>query len=401
MYKNVTHFANLTPLRFLAAYLVVLFHIEETREMFHVPNLTRFSLFGHGPMAVTFFFVLSGFLITYLLLREEARSRQVNVRCFYLRRALRIWPVYFLMVLIGLVLIPMGAKIGRMPYDSPYEPQHVAIYFVLFLPFVVNLQYGNHFLTPLWSVGIEEIFYLGWGPVVKAVRRLLPAIMIGIIAIKILIAVAAQLMSSGPQVVEILRMLQFDAMAWGGLGAYFIFHRQRTLDASCLFCRPVQIAVIAFLGIRLVAHESLAAASPLYAAVLDNDLLTPLIMMVVFSWLIVNAAANPGNLLRLDSRLSNYLGDISYGIYMYHVLAISLVFVPFIKKYQAAPTWLSTLLLHVLVISLTVLMAAISKRFFEDRFLRLKEKFAPAAALGKTSNEVCGASNSSITRRAA
>ena len=71
MYRNITNFPNLTPLRFIAAYLVVLFHVEETRKMFGLPNLTRFSLFNQGPLAVTFFFVLSGFLITYLLLREH------------------------------------------------------------------------------------------------------------------------------------------------------------------------------------------------------------------------------------------------------------------------------------------------------------------------------------------
>lgn len=372
MYKNVRHFPNLTPLRFAAAYLVVLFHVEETRKMFHTPNLTHFSLFGHGPLAVTFFFVLSGFLITYLLLREERLTGQVNVRRFYLRRAFRIWPVYYLMVFVGLVLIPVGVKLGRVPYDSPFEPRDVAVYFLAFLPFVVNLQYGNHCLTPLWSVGIEEMFYLGWGPVLKFARRFLLPIMISMVVVKLLITIWAHQEPISPQMVEVLRMLQFEAMAMGGLGAYFVFQRQQPLDANWLFSRPVQLAIAVFLCVRLVAHKSLAAASPLYAAVFDDALLTPLVLMVVFAWLIVNVAANPINVFRVDSRLFNYLGDISYGIYMYHALVISLVFVPFLKHYRAAPTWVTTLLVHSLVAGLTIILAALSKRIFEDRFLRLK-----------------------------
>src|SRR3989304_1319871 len=126
MSRNITHFANHTPLRFIAAYLVVIFHVEETRKMFGLPNLTRFSLFTNGPLAVTFFFVLSGFLITYLLLRESEQSHRIDVARFYLRRILRIWPLYFLIVFVGLVLIPAGVKLGRVPYDAPFESLDVA-----------------------------------------------------------------------------------------------------------------------------------------------------------------------------------------------------------------------------------------------------------------------------------
>ncbi|MCC7476045.1 MAG: acyltransferase [Pirellulales bacterium] len=384
MYQDIKHFPNLTPLRFVAAFLVVLFHIEETRKMFHLPNLTDYSLFGHGQLAVTFFFVLSGFLITYLLLREKKQTSQINVRRFYLRRALRIWPLYYWMVFLGLVLIPAGVKLGRVPYDSPFKPGDVALYFMAFLPFVVNLQYGNHFLTPLWSVGIEEMFYLGWGPVVKFLRRWLPAIMLTTLATKVALVFVADRMSAGPQGVELLRMLQFEAMAVGGLGAYFVFHRRQPIEANWLFSRPVQVVIVTFLCARLLAHESFVAVWPWYATVLDNALWTPLVMMVAFAWLIVNVAANRMNFLRVDSRVLNYLGDISYGIYMYHALAISLVFVPFLKHYRAMSPWVTTLLLHTLVPGVTLAMAAASKRFFEDRFLRLKDRFAPAASVPMT-----------------
>jgi peptidoglycan/LPS O-acetylase OafA/YrhL len=372
MYRNIAHFANLTPLRFVAAYLVVIFHIEETRKMFSLPNLTRFSLFTNGPLAVTFFFVLSGFLITYLLLKEHETNRRIDVRRFYVRRILRIWPLYFLIVFIGLVLIPVGIKLGRVRYQAPFESIDVVAYFVLFVPLIVNLKYGNHLLTPLWSVGVEEIYYLGWAPIVKLLRRNILPIMLGTVVVKALLAVWAHYFARSELASEVLRMMQFEAMAIGGLGAYYVFHRTQPIHTHWLFSKPVQVTLIMLLLIRLFVHQSFASSSSLYATVFDNAVIAPLLLMTVFAWFIINAAVNERSIVRLDSPVLQYLGDISYGIYMYHALVISLVFVPFLAKYRAAPSLLTTLLLHVLVFGFTVVFAALSKSFFEVKFLKFK-----------------------------
>jgi peptidoglycan/LPS O-acetylase OafA/YrhL len=375
MYRNIAHFPSLTPLRFIAAYLVVIFHVEETRKMFGLANLTRFSLFTHGPLAVTFFFVLSGFLITYLLLREHEQHDRIDVPRFYFRRVLRIWPLYFLMVFVGLVLIPAGVKLGRVPYEAPFESLDVAAYFVLFVPFVVNLTYGNHILTPLWSVGVEEMYYLAWAPTVKWLRKHLLAILVGTVTAKTLLAVWAHYLFQSDLAREVLRMLQFEAMAMGGLAAYFVFHCQRPIHEYRLFSRPAQVLLILPLVVRLFAHRAAAGYSSLYAAVFDHAIFTPLLLMAVFAWFIVNVSLNERTILRLEGRVLHYLGEISYGIYMYHALVISLVFVPFLDEFRAAPALPATLLLHALVAAFTLVFAALSKRFFEDKFLRYKRRF--------------------------
>lgn len=377
VYRNISHFANLTPLRFLAAWLVVLFHVEETRKMFGAANLTHFSLFTHGPLAVTFFFVLSGFLITYLLLREWEHAGQIDVPRFYVRRILRIWPLYLLMVFTGLVVIPAAAKLGRVPYESPYNPWQVAPYFLLFVPFVVNLMHGNHFLTPLWSIGVEEMYYLSWAPLVKWFRKHLVKIMLGTVLIKVTLALWFDRYWQNAVAQEVLRMLQFEAMAIGGLAAYLVFHRDQPLHSSWLFSRPTQVLFILPLVTLLIAHRAVADAVPLYAALFDHHLLTPWLMMCLFGWFIANAAVNEHSILRLNWPLWNYLGDISYGIYMYHALAISLLYVPLIEEYRAVPFWAETLLVHAGVAAATLLFAGLSKRFFENRFLRYKARFEP------------------------
>lgn len=401
MYRDIKYFANITPLRFIAAYLVVLFHIEETRKMFNLPNLTAYSVFQQGPLAVTFFFVLSGFLITYLLLREHADTARIAVGKFYLRRVLRIWPLYYLMVFIGLVLIPAAVKLGRVKYQAPFASLDVAAYFLFFLPFIVNLKFGNHFLTPLWSVGIEEIYYLGWAPVVKFFRRHLLSILIGTVAVKAALAVWAYYVLRNPLMCEVLRMLQFEAMAIGGLGAYFVFHRQQPLERNWLFSKPVQIAVIALLGMRIFSHQWLAAAWPAYDAVFNQPVAGGLVMMALFSWLIVNAAVNRSNILRLESRAFNYLGDISYGVYMYHALVISVIFVPKIKKFRAAPFLTGTLILHAAVLALTLVLAALSKRYFENWFLRFKSRLQTDAGQRPQKSAFEPATGQSSSARAA
>jgi peptidoglycan/LPS O-acetylase OafA/YrhL len=289
---------------------------------------------------------------------------------------LRIWPLYYLMVFIGLVLIPAGIKLGRVHYAEPFRSLDVAPYFLLFLPFVVNLTYGNHFLTPLWSVGVEELYYLVWAPVVNWFRKNLVFILLGTVIVKLLLAVWVQDGLHGAWLVEALRMLQFEAMAIGGLAAYILFQRTSALELHWLFSRPIQAVVLSLLLTRLFVHNSAAHALPLYAILFDHPVYTPPLLMVLFAWFILNVAANERTLVRFDWRPLNYLGDISYGIYMYHALAISLILVPFRHKYQIVPFLPATLLLHVLVAAMTLLLAATSKRFFEDKFLRYKHRFS-------------------------
>ena len=108
MYKNIKYFKGLSTLRFFAAYFVVLHHAEEIRKKYELIHLKDYSLFRNGSLAVTFFFVLSGFLITYLLLKEQKRTNTVAINKFYIRRVLRIWPLYFLLVFLGTIVIPFA-----------------------------------------------------------------------------------------------------------------------------------------------------------------------------------------------------------------------------------------------------------------------------------------------------
>ena len=351
MYKHVSHFPRLTPLRFVAAALVVVFHAEESRKLFRLPNLSEWSFFQNGPLAVTFFFVLSGFLITWLLLKESDISGTINIKRFYARRVLRIWPLYFLLVFIGLVLIPLAVSKGDVDYQSPYKSNEVVLFYALFAPFLVNLIYGNHVLTPLWSIGVEELFYTSWAPLFKFLRRHLLAILLGVIVTKTIATVIVTHIFPDTFWQQLCRMLQFEAMSIGGLASFCLFHRRAPIANSVLFSRRTQLILLSPLFAMIFAHQWCIAVVPGYSWIFDQPVLTPLVMMTLFAWFIVNISMNPKCLLdfgerSIIGRTLDYLGDISYGIYMFHVLFISAVITPLVDEHLEWGLVGSTMLLY-------------------------------------------------------
>ena len=374
MYKEIAYFPGFNALRFFAAFLVVIFHIEETRLMFELPNHCDWSIVSHGRLAVTFFFVLSGFLITYLLLKEHTRHDDVSVSRFYMRRVLRIWPLYFSMVAMGLLVIPLLSKAAKVPYESPYNGMEVLPYYLFFMPFLVNLFYGNHFLTPLWSIGVEEIYYGVWAPVFKWLRSWIVPIMLGVVLVKSAIGIWATQFPADSRLNELLAMLQFDAMAIGGLAAWLLYRREVPLEESFFFSRLAQVVLFVPLVLRLIGHNGLMENSSVYAF-FSRPVLVDLWTMSLFAWLLVNVSLNPKSLLCLENRILNRLGDISYGIYMLHCLVISLLMVPFVDDLKDDTEFGMTLLIHVVIITVTILLALASKRYLEDPFLRLKDRW--------------------------
>jgi len=90
------YFPNLNGLRFIAASLVIVHHVEQFKEILGYSNYNEFSFIKLiGKLGVMLFFVLSGFLITYLLLVEQKEKGTIAIKSFYMRRLLRIWPLYF------------------------------------------------------------------------------------------------------------------------------------------------------------------------------------------------------------------------------------------------------------------------------------------------------------------
>ncbi len=375
MYKNIQYFKGLNALRFFAASLVVLHHAEQIRYKNGLFNLKEYSLFNNGGIAVTFFFVLSGFLISYLLLKELDQSKTISINKFYIRRILRIWPLYFLLVVIGTLIIPFFFEFIGYSYEMPYQFKEVIFYYVFFSPFMVNVLFGHHLLEPLWSIGVEEVFYILFAPLYKIFKKHILKVIAIIIFLKIILLLLIPKLHLSSVVVQVIKMLQFEAMAIGALASYLIYNRQTDLESNFIFSKLFQVILGLFLLIRVLGFKYFTSKFVIFSYLFTTPIISSILLMIVFALVIVNISANKNSILNLDNRILNALGEISYGIYMYHMLVIFGIILILKKHLIVWSGTFATIIFYFILTGAVIIISLLSKRIFEDYFLRLKGKF--------------------------
>lgn len=363
------YFPNLDGIRFFAAFLVIIHHIEQTRYGFNALNYWDNELIRSlGRLGVILFFVLSGFLISYLLFKEKVKTNTIQIRKFYMRRILRIWPLYFLIVLFSLFVFP-GLQILDTPYgkDPPLDIKVLKALplYVLFLPnLVLVLMDMIPYCSQTWSIGAEEQFYLIWPALIKYLNNIVILVFsIVLVYLAVKFALLLGILGEGGENTLFYRFwdtMPLHFMAIGAFFAYVSFYSTKLTRflSQVLYSRIFQVLTFAVLilfpvyGIKIkyVNLECYAAG---------------------FGVIILNASTGPKNIFRLDLAPLRYLGKISYGLYMYHsigiVLAIKLL--GFFMKEN------STSLIYILSLVFTIVLSTISYYTFETFFLNLKKKF--------------------------
>ncbi len=367
MQTGKVHFRGLDSLRFLAALFVVINHIPMNQAGAGLPNPHWGALFYRGAPAVAFFFTLSGFLITYLLLEERQRTGTIGVGRFYLRRACRIWPLYFVIVILGLTFYNAVLPRLGIAYPVEYSLGLAAVLYTLFLPNVMNGLYRvGGILNPLWSIGVEEQFYLAWAPLMRRFHGVLPRLAAGLLTASLGVFCLNHFQVFGGGGVQgIVGQLRFHYMAAGSLCAWALHrHRERFLALPPFASRAFQWTLLA-----LLAEFYLTARLPwgwFFEEVLQVSL---------YAWLIVTVAANPKNVVRIGNPVFEYLGTISYGLYMWHMVAIYGTSALF----RATDWWRGHLVLYwlayyTIALGAAVLISHVSFRWLERPFLRLKDR---------------------------
>ncbi|WP_375443739.1 acyltransferase family protein [uncultured Fibrella sp.] len=387
---NPIYFKGFNGVRFIAASAVIIHHIEEYKSVFLFGRedlWARPFAYQLGRLGVSLFFVLSGFLITYLLLAEKQKTGRIAIRKFYIRRVLRIWPLYFLVVGLGLVVWPL-VPILQTPalLGDVYDQFGLKLLvYGLVLPNFALALFGNvPMVSHTWSIGVEEQFYLMWPWLVMSnnPKRTLKVVasVVGLLALWFLyerfVARPAYLGDDpdrSPFVILAFFMAQFriGCMAIGGVGAWLLFSRNRVL--SKLFQREVQLAVYGILLLCIAFSVRVPGFNYEFYA-------------LFFCFMLLNLAGNPASLVKLDNPVTRFMGDISYGLYMYHPLLITLCMNSLLLLWPGLPVHGSNadpvfmMLLYVSSFVLTTLVAWLSYQYFEKPFLSLKDRFAVVAS---------------------
>lgn len=367
------YFSGLNGLRFFAAIAVVITHIELIKYQFGYSLLWQSNklIFELGSLGVIFFFVLSGFLITYLLMQEKKVTGTIAVKKFYLRRILRIWPLYYLIVLLGFLVLPNIHFIDNA-YLNKFLDHNFTPNFILYLLFLPNLAFAAFAAVPhigqTWSIGVEEQFYVLWPLIVKYSKNVLKALLIVagvLITIKIIVLVLYKQMPDNAAIKIIkpfLAMSKVECMAIGGIGAYYLFTDRNKLkwlmNNVLMISSLISIVVLVFFTPEVIQDA-------IY-----------LVYSVLFLVIILNVSSNPDSIIKLENKTFKMLGNISYGIYMYHLIVIAFVLAGL--RYfdlEINDGLISQLLVYGLTIGLTVFISLLSYTYFEKWFLNLKYKF--------------------------
>lgn len=329
-----------------------------------------------GKLGVDLFFVLSGFLITYLLLHEKGRYGSINTRDFYIRRILRIWPLYFLIVFLAFFIFPRIPFFVAPNNEISFMVNNFYSRLSLFLVVLPNLGfilYGSPYLAAqTWSIGVEEQFYYLWPWIIQRFtwKRLLITFTVFALGTFGVFYIYYQWVGNtfhANNVPEIIRFFfsQFRILTLmtGGACAALVYYRQEKV-LNVLFRKDVQVAVYALLFLCLgtgfhVNHLNLEFYG------------------LFFGYFILNVSSNPNTIINLEYRWISYLGKISYGLYIYQtafiVASIHLIHWAF-GHHLSILTF--NLILYPLATLLTVGVSALSFHYFEKPFLKLKERFS-------------------------
>jgi peptidoglycan/LPS O-acetylase OafA/YrhL len=358
---------ELDALRFFAFLCTFAFHWMDYVPTDPKTQPLTYAVCTAGAFGVPIFFLLSSFLIVELLLREREQTGDIHIKSFYVRRILRIWPLYFA-VFWGLILL------GRHLPGIATNDHGAWLAFTFFAGnwYIMRLGWIAGPIDPLWSIAVEEQFYIAIPLLTKlGGRKLLAGLSAVLIVVSYLFSVHyAKLVYSGESGQWVNSWFQFQFFAAGAILAIMLHGRVPRWSIGLrafVFIAAACLWVFAVLGPGVKsydAHTTVAGGIIGWLMVLTGSVL-----------FFLSALGTPE---RFVPRWLTYLGRISFGLYMFHSLIFHLVFEVAFKRYQASLHISETILPYfgtALVLLLTILAAVISYAFFEKPFLKLKNRF--------------------------
>jgi len=364
---------GLNTLRFIAAALVLIQHAWSQLNAMDIPYAEGVCIFRQGRKAVNFFFTLSGFLLFYLVLSEIGKYGKMNLRAFYLRRVLRILPLYYLVLFVSIILhvfiIPrlMGESLLGFP------PLQGLLMCIFMLPNLVIKIWPDTVgcINILWSIGVEEQFYLFFplivGLIIRAKHKILTVLLLYAAYYTFYWSVYLDYLSLPRVLSGWLHTCRFHFMLMGILFALLLHPSTRPSE---LFERLLN-------NFWFQAVLLIAGLIAIFDPIPLNNLLSSVYSGVFFALIIATVAfSTRKRWFNFEIQPFTYFGKLSYGIYLLHPL-VSYVLRFGIKKNDFFNTVIQQFpTLYVLsLLVLTIGVSHLSYQYYELRFLKLKKRF--------------------------
>jgi peptidoglycan/LPS O-acetylase OafA/YrhL len=369
--ESTVYIPQFDIIRFFAAFMIVIYHSYIAwKGWYGLPGVLSngtykdFTSIGQHidqflrnlPIGVDIFFFISGYLLTYLLVVEKEKFGKVNIPNFYIRRGLRIWPLYFFLVALAPLLVYwLGEK------QPTYWPTIALINNFE----TIHTQQWVYPFAHFWSICIEEHFYLFWPIIIAFIPvKKLPLAITMLIAFSWLYKIYTYIyLPSNWYQLYLHTFSRMDVILLGGLLAVFYLKKPFTFKLHW-----ASMLVISLILVLLFAFDDMSNYDNML-----NGVTRKFTYMILMGLLMMDLLFNPDR-TRYFHKMKPllYLGKVSYGIYMYGNILVLVVIKKILQQYQIGNIYIY----FFLVFSLSLIIPVISYELLEKPFLKLKQKFS-------------------------
>jgi len=346
---SLKYHKELDGVRAIAVFMVIFFHFFFKPELNLPPLLIRIANFGRT--GVSLFFVLSGYLITRILIATKESPSYFS--SFYVRRSLRIFPLYYLFLTLIFIILPLIS-------GDPFAPFDLQVYSWTYLQnFALSFRWPHVSYRHLWSLSVEEHFYLFWPLLIYflSIRK----VVVAIVLIIVMAFVVKYFMAMHDYVYYYFTFARIDELSMGALLAVLEI-KNKLIDKNAN---------------KFLLTSVILAIPTIALLVIFTKINSTIIQIVKYNLLAFTFLSMIGYIisLRKTSWVKRFLrtkpmvfsGKISYGLYIYHPLCIGAIWSVFPKMHLA--------LLFAIAVGFTILTASVSYYLFELNFLKLKRFF--------------------------
>ena len=361
MNSEKKYYPQLDSIRGISFLSIFIFHAVNPSLGNGIINEFFKFIYAHLILSIDVFFILSSFLLTFLGITEFERTGKFSFKNYFLRRSLRIWPLYFLLMFFSFVVLRivqhyLGAQMTLPP-----------AYWYLF--FISNFYLPDHvfFLRLLWTLSIEEQFYIVWGVCLLFFQKYLKWVMIFLGIISIVFIVFQTLAVVG---IYLHTLSYIIDMMCGAFAAFCIKRKNKVYEFICGLTRVQSFAFYMFLPLLFIVFFLIDRKLTGVAYYLNTEIFR-VIFIVFCSLVVMEQMREQSSVFNIShNRFLIYTGKISYGLYCFHGFVIAFGNLLILKMNFTIPG----LIKFLIYISFTFLIAGISYTYIEKPFLKLKDK---------------------------